>query len=576
MNNIKYSIIITAAATLMASCSLEEYNPSGGPTTNEYWTKKEGYEKLINGCYYTMSLPLYGSGEDYHLFWEEAGTDLWQGPREDGWMPEAFTYVGLNGGVNTLGELWCGPYEGINLCNAAVEYAEKTNMTVEDAKAKAAEAHFLRAYYNLIIVEHFGGVYLPTTQTTAPRFDIPRSSVKEFYDLIFSDLKFAMQNLPQSHAETGRAPRAAAYHLYAKACLQRAPYDDVSDEERTVLYTEAANAAEDVISHNGGLAPGKELYSEVADVFHVDNNKDNKEALWVVTHSSISSLNAKTPKYWNRIYKQFGLVSENMCGMVMNKDSMPKFERRIMPTRFMLNLYDNSSDTRYNAFFREAYYANNDYTWTESDCNKFDRSTSAVGKTIKKGQIALLFTRRHIADEDTRNEAVIDIDKIYDAEGKATTLGKTYYPVLKKYEVPGMYTGELNKSYTHADNIVYRLADTYLLAAEAYFRLNQKDEAAKYINIVRNRACRNHDHSMDVTASDITDDFMLDERARELVGEYTRWMDLKRFRMLKQRAEAHNPYVKNFNEDVHYLRPIPDKYELNYHINPEDFQNYGY
>lgn len=566
-----------AACLSVVGCSLEEENPSGGPTVEESWSTPSGYKKLINGCYYTMARPLFGGGEDYHVFWEEAGTDLWQGPRDEGWMPEAFTYKGLNGGVGTLGELWRGPYEGINLCNAAIEFAEKSGLKEEEKNAKVAEAHFLRAYYNLILVEHFGGVYLPETYTKEVMFDIPRSSVQKFYKLIFSDLSFAMKYLPQTQSEIGRPVRAAAYHLYAKACLQRAPYDDVDANEKEKLYMEAKNKAEAIIQHKDGLAPGIELYNEPKQIFDVDNNKNNKEALWVVTHSSIAGLNPNSPKYWNRLYKQFGLIDKGMCGVVLNKDSLPKFERRIMPSRFMLELYKDEQDTRYEAFFREKYYANEDYTWTESDCNKFGRNVSAAGsKTIRKGTLALWFTRERVADKDNRNEAVVDIDDIYDAEGKTTILGKNYYPVLKKYEVPGMYTGELMKTYTWADNIVYRLADTYLLAAEAWFRLNRPDQAAGYINEVRNRACKNHDHSMDIDANDVNVDFILDERARELVGEFTRWMDLKRFRMLKQRVEAHNPYITSFDESIHYLRPIPEKDELTYQKNPAEFQNPGY
>ena len=571
----KYIYLVMFAACLsLGSCSLEEENPSGGPTVEEYWSTPEGYEKLITGIYYPMSRPLFGGGEDYHLFWAEAGTDLWQGPRGDGWMQPAFTYVGLNSGDGTLNELWKGPYEGINYCMAAIEYADKCGLPEDEKNAKVAEAYFLRAYYNLLLVEHFGGVYLPETYTQGIQFDVPRSSVAAFYERIFSDLEFAMTNLPTTQAEVGRPVRAAAYHLYAKACLQRAPYDDVTAEEKQHLYEEARNAAVAVIYNENNVAPGIELYDNVNDIFAVENNKNNKEAIWKVTHSTLSSLNANTG-YWNRVYKQFGLLDESVCGVVLNIDSMPKCERRIMPTRFLLNLYE-PNDRRYTAFFREKYYADQDYTWTEGDCNKFNRPGSVVGRQIKKGDVALWFTRESVADKDARSEAVVDVDMIYDAQGKVTTIGQMYYPVLRKLEAPGMYQGQVTKSYTSADNIVFRLADTYLLAAEAWFRLGNNDEAKKYIDVIRDRAC-NYDGTMtDIPASAIDEDFILDERARELCGEHTRWMDLKRFRMLKERAEAHNPDITSFDENVHYLRPIPDNAELNYHEHPEDFQNPGY
>lgn len=572
---IKYLCVMCVAGCMaINSCSLEEENPSGGPTVEEYWSTPEGYEKLINGCYYPMSRPLFGGGEDYHLFWAEAGTDLWQGPQGDGWMSPAFTYVGLNAGDGSLGEIWKGPYEGINYCMAAIEFADKSGLPEDEKNAKVAEAYFLRAYYNLILVEHFGGVYLPETYTQEIKFDVPRSSVADFYTRIFSDLKFAMTYLPTVQTEIGRPIRAAAYHLYVKACLQRAPYDDVTSEEKQDLYIEARDKALAIINNENNIAPGIELYDKVGDIFAVENNKNNKEAIWKVTHSTISSLNANTG-YWNRIYKQFGLLQENLCGVIMNIDSMPKCERRIMPTRYMLDLYE-PNDKRYEAFFREKYYANEDYTWTEADCNKLGKSLDAVGKTIKKGEVALLFTRKSVPDKDERKEAVVDIDMIYDENGKTTTIGQKYYPVLKKLEVPGMYQGQVTKSYTSADNIIYRLADTYLLAAEAWFRLGNTKEAKKYIDEIRNRACNYGGIMTPVEETDIDDDFILDERARELVGEHTRWMDLKRFRRLKERAEAHNPYITSFDENVHYLRPIPDSAELDYHENPGNFQNPGY
>ena len=62
---------------------------------------------------------------------------------------------------------------------------------------------------------------------------------------------------------------------------------------------------------------------------------------------------------------------------------------------------------------------------------------------------------------------------------------------------------------------------------------------------------------MVISASDITLDFILDERARELVGEQLRWFDLKRTGKLGAQISAHNPdAAKNF-QSYHTVRPIP-------------------
>lgn len=88
------------------------------------------------------------------------------------------------------------------------------------------------------------------------------------------------------------------------------------------------------------------------------------------------------------------------------------------------------------------------------------------------------------------------------------------------------------------DIFLFRLADTYLLIGEAYFKLGQLDKAAEKINVVRKRTAV-AGQGPDIMPSDVTLDFILDERARELDGEYHRWLDLERTRKLG-RAFEHN------------------------------------
>jgi hypothetical protein len=85
------------------------------------------------------------------------------------------------------------------------------------------------------------------------------------------------------------------------------------------------------------------------------------------------------------------------------------------------------------------------------------------------------------------------------------------------------------------DFILMRLGETYLLLAEAQFRQNKLADAATAINVLRTRA-----HAPQVTAGDITLDFILDERVRELLGEENRRMTLMRTGTLVERAERLN------------------------------------
>ncbi|MDE6358592.1 MAG: RagB/SusD family nutrient uptake outer membrane protein, partial [Duncaniella sp.] len=83
------------------------------------------------------------------------------------------------------------------------------------------------------------------------------------------------------------------------------------------------------------------------------------------------------------------------------------------------------------------------------------------------------------------------------------------------------------------------------------------------------------DNSMDITTSQIDQDFLLDEYAREMIGEWNRWMTLKRFRAFESRVAKANKQIKNFNKNVHYLRPIPNS-EMLLLDNAEEYQNPGY
>ena len=68
-----------------------------------------------------------------------------------------------------------------------------------------------------------------------------------------------------------------------------------------------------------------------------------------------------------------------------------------------------------------------------------------------------------------------------------------------------------------------RIAETYLLRAEARLAQGNKSGAAEDINVLRNRA-----GAKPVAAGDVDIDYILDERVRELFGEEQRWITLSR------------------------------------------------
>jgi hypothetical protein len=134
-------------------------------------------------------------------------------------------------------------------------------------------------------------------------------------------------------------------------------------------------------------------------------------------------------------------------------------------------------------------------------------------------------------------------------------------------------------TFPDTDFPMFRLADVYLMYAEAVLRGGtggDEGTALQYVNLVRERAYGGSTDG-DISASDLTLDFILDERARELYWEGHRRTDLVRFNKLTGNSYLW-PWKGNLKEgrgtDAKYnLFPIPDS-DLG--ANPNLVQNPGY
>ena len=124
-----------------------------------------------------------------------------------------------------------------------------------------------------------------------------------------------------------------------------------------------------------------------------------------------------------------------------------------------------------------------------------------------------------------------------------TTIKKYNWPTTRKWDYVAPLLANGDKDGCYQDIVYLRLADTYLLYAEALLKNNQAGEAIKWINKVRNRS-----NAVSITEAELTAggvDFILDERSRELLSEEERRHTLIRVSQEKGRDERDvNNYFK--------------------------------
>ncbi|MEI6945626.1 RagB/SusD family nutrient uptake outer membrane protein [Paraflavisolibacter sp. H34] len=534
------------AALALGGCkkALQEYNPSG-LTAESVYTTPTGFETLVNAAY-SYQRWWYGKEEGYNI--AETGTDIWTSGTGDVFR-DLTQYQNLQGTNTALAAEWREFYAAINLCNAGILRIDKAGLSPQLRSVREGELRFLRAFYYWHIVETWGGVHFTLEETNGIISTANKTPVDTFYAQIFRDLEFAAANLPPTQADYGRATKPAAQAFLSRMYLTRGRNE------------EALAMAQAVI--NGGY--GFRLEPLFADLWKMSNLK-NKEVVYAVNYAANLTINdlsnsANNPyghgRGSNNGHLLFLMKYDDLPGMARDIKNGRPFNR-YMPSRFLLDLF-SEDDARYEGSFQQVWLAN--------------AASRPAGMNL--GDTAVFTTHKEVDDafEATRKYRTYDRSKTYNANGSVKD--NLHYVSLSKFMDPTRPS--LNEAQSARDVFVIRLAELYLIAAEAQLKLGRLQEAADNINVLRTRAAKpGRAAAMQVTPAQVTLDFILDERARELAGEQLRWFDLKRTGKLLERIKAHNPDNAVNIQPFHIVRPIPQT-QVDAVTNKAEFkQNEGY
>ncbi|MDR0845490.1 MAG: RagB/SusD family nutrient uptake outer membrane protein, partial [Tannerella sp.] len=357
---------------------------------------------------------------------------------------------------------------------------------------------------------------------------------------------YAIQYLPEKPSKTGKATRYSAAHLLAKAYLTRG---SAVTDQRGQQATDMDNAlkyAKTVIE--SGQFALLDNFSQLWDI----NNQGNKEVVFSVQFTT-------DPVYrgaGNSFHLYWGSWYEDQPGLVRDLANGRPYRRHRETEKVMFDLFDRKNDSRFYKSFKWVYYANR------------------TGTPLAIGDTAIYYSLNPTTETFPY--------KYFAWNHSDLSQNNRYYPPLLKYFDPlRLGVGDVEGG---REWVRMRLAETYLIAAEAAGRKGDFQTATDYINVLRKRAAWHegetkipqywreeggaqgdaHDTylEIEVKATDLQGnfiDFILDERGRELLGETDRWCDLVRCEKLEEYVTKWNPDAVSLRAH-HKLRPIPQKH----------------
>lgn len=539
----KIIILLGLIVTLFSSCNdyIEEESLSNVPADPTYKTAS-GFQLLINSNYASLK-NIYGGAP--WLFC--SGTDMYAEGRtpEPAGLADYTLLIPSSVGVE---QLYQSCYQAIQSVNKTIYYSTITEQNA-NVPTLVGEAKFIRANAYFLLVQTYGGVPIVDDNITSAQLAFDRNTAEEVYTHIIKDLEESLASVgTAAYASAGKVNKRAVNDLLAKVYLTKGyeTFGTASDFTKAAAYADAAIA-------------GQALNIPFADLFKVtttSNNDLNAETIFSVQYS-VASTSTDPTKLGNNQFYYFGPY---LGGSETN--GAPLRSYNLCPTGYALGLYEKG-DTRWNATFMTEIFEYKRPTdgKTVLYTPYYDTSIPVADLRVRHFYEPKWFTAtdkaNYMATSKRSANFVYHPWGEYTAEHTLIDNRDCYTIPVKKFDDPTPTTPNTAGNVSTRDIILSRLSETYLIAAEAYLKAGQPGTGLNRLNEVRRRA-----GVANATAAEFNIDYILDERGRELLGEYKRWFDLKRTGTLVARASAHNYKVKAANfvgvgGQLKILRPIP-------------------
>jgi hypothetical protein len=520
----KRTCTVLALATLTGATGcvdLKEQPVTG--VASDFFQTTQGANAATTGTYAQLR-NFYGG--EFEVLMTQVGTDSWEKGEQltaNGFWNDYTAQLSPSVGDPLLTR-WQNAYASINAANTAIKaIGDAQGIDATTKSTRLAEVRFLRALFYSILVKTWGAVQLNLEPTVGVVTKGTRSPPEEIYSkAIIPDLEFAITNLPLKQTEFYRATKGAAQTLLAEVYLTRGAagdFDKARDLTTAVITsgTYRLNASFRSLFCAGEGADGACDYAP--------SQKTDPEIVFSVQYVG----DGGTDAFGNNLHLYY-VMAYDLGGVAVPTLARTRAYgrpfRRAKPTKHLISLFNKATDSRYDATFQTL--------WRQPN-----------------GDTAIYFP-------GTPTAVQVGQGKKY-GENLYTGL---LFPSMKKWA--DQTRADANTFPGHRDRPIWRLADVYLMRAEANIRAGRASEAVADLNVLRARAAKpGTDNSVSgaelaaFNASPI--DFLLDERERELAGEELRWWTLTRMgtNIFLARIKANNPSAAPNVKDFYMLRPIP-------------------
>jgi len=614
------SLMLVTVLLLSSSCNKDFLDEELTTAyTQEYYKTEAGIQALAIGTYYQVFAAEFAT--EIPLTATESGTDEFHaGGDPSNWIWNSYSsgfkaFVTVsNANTVAANTNWDNLYIGIGNANQLIESATAIASTNDAIKKTAlGEGYFLRAFNYLKLVNQYGGVPLKLTTSSTVELEFTRATPQQVLEQVIVDFTQAY-NLLSNAGAPAKITKDAAAHYLAKAYLTRASEINDTWNSATKLtdLQQVVTLSDEVIAHH----PLASNFGELWNYTVADGVNEKLPELILSAQFNASTLTTggnQQHLHFLSTYDQLPQMRRNLAG--------GRPFSRLAPTYFVYDVYDHVNDSRFWKSFQTksivnnksgTYYNNGDlgimYIVNNAGDTRFakTKNTDAIvdvktGKTVPSVYVAYAADNiglmadvrfpslsKHLDGNridlsNTKGSRDIILARsaetyLQAAEAKirlAQIGGATFsdaLPYINAVRTRAQYkAGENRAAYTDGSAAYTTTGQAGIpisfVPENSYYESNNipVSTTATSLAITSIGALPLEDQAV-ISKLGYAGDYdrmlclILNERTRELCGEFHRWEDLSRTKTLIARAKAYNIEANPNIQDFHHLRPIPQTF----------------